>query len=219
MAHVHATDISIAYGDRDVLSHVTINLSSGDRCALAGANGSGKSTLMRILAGLHSPDSGSVVVSAGARVVYLPQSGITHHGRTLLDEVELAYGPIAELLAEQERVAERMQRCSPGAPELDDLVHEHHELQERILHSGYYEREADVDLVLTGLGFRRSDFSRTTDEFSGGWQMRIALAKVLLRKPDFLLLDEPTNYLDVEARVWLGSFLSSYAGGVLMVSH
>jgi ATP-binding cassette subfamily F protein 3 len=219
MAHVQATDISLAYGDRDILSHVNLTLSSGDRCALAGANGSGKSTLMKILAGLQSPDTGSVVTSAGSRVIYLPQSGITHHGRTLLDEVDRAYGDIAGLIRERDRLAEEMQRRSADDPALADLIEDHHELLERIQRSGYYEREADIDRILTGLGFRRSDFERRTDEFSGGWQMRIALAKVLLQRPDFLLLDEPTNYLDVEARVWLGNFLSSYAGGVLMVSH
>jgi ATP-binding cassette, subfamily F, member 3 len=219
MAHVQANDISLAYGDRDLLSRVSLTLSSGDRCALAGANGSGKSTLMRILAGLHEPDAGSVVRSLDARVVYLPQSGVVHHGRNLIEEVELAYGRIAEILEESETVAEQMQHASPDDPALEQLVHHHHELHERVQKSGYYEREADVDRILTGLGFRRSDFERRTDEFSGGWQMRIALAKVLLRRPDFLLLDEPTNYLDVEARVWLGSFLSSYPGGVLMVSH
>ncbi len=219
MPHVQANDISLAYGDRDLLSHVSLTLSSGDRCALAGANGSGKSTLMKILAGLQEPDAGSVVRSLDARVIYLPQSGVVHHGRSLLEEVELAYGRIAEILEESEAVAEQMRHTAPDDPQLEELVHRHHDLHERVQESGYYEREADIDRILTGLGFRRTDLDRRTDEFSGGWQMRIALAKVLLQRPDFLLLDEPTNYLDVEARVWLGSFLSSYAGGVLMVSH
>lgn len=219
MAHVQANDVSLAYGDRDLLFRVTLTLSSGDRCALAGANGSGKSTLMRILAGHLQPDAGTIVTSADARVVYLPQSGIAHRGRTLIAEAEQAYGSIEEILAESEAVAERMQEVPQGDPELDELVHRHHDLHEQVASSGYYDREADIDRILTGLGFRRADFDRKTDEFSGGWQMRIALAKVLLQRPDFLLLDEPTNYLDVEARVWLAGFLSSYAGGVLMVSH
>ncbi len=219
MAHVQANDISLAYGDRDILSSVTLTLASGDRCALSGANGSGKSTLMKILAGLQRADSGTVVTSRDCRVIYLPQSGITHASRTLIEEVELAYGEIADLIAERDRLADQLQETDPGDPGLDDLVHEHHDVQERIQHSGYYDRESEIDRVLNGLGFHRADLHRRTDEFSGGWQMRIALAKVLLRRPDFLLLDEPTNYLDVEARVWLGSFLAAYAGGVLMVSH
>ncbi len=219
MAHIQAGDISLAYGDRDILKGVNLTLTSGDRCALAGANGSGKSTLMRILALELPPDSGSVVATTGARIVYLPQSGITHAGQTLDEEIELAYGPIAALLAKRDHIAEQMQAPDRSAPDLDALVHEHHEIQERIERSGYYDRDAQIDRILSGLGFARSDRSRGVDEFSGGWQMRIALAKVLLSGPDFLLLDEPTNYLDVEARVWLGSFLSSYAGGVLIVSH
>ncbi len=219
MAHIQATDISLAYADRDILRSVNLTLSSGDRCALAGANGSGKSSLMKILAGELTPDSGTIVATGGARVVYLPQSGITHTGQTLDEEIELAYGPIAKLLAQRDRVAEQMQARDASAPDLEALVHEHHEIQERIERSGYYEREEQVDRVLSGLGFNRSDRSRGVGEFSGGWQMRIALAKVLLSGPDFLLLDEPTNYLDVEARVWLGSFLASYEGGVLIVSH
>ncbi|MFW6312409.1 MAG: ABC-F family ATP-binding cassette domain-containing protein [Spirochaetota bacterium] len=219
MAHVQANGISLAYGDRDILSNVSLNLASGDRCALSGANGSGKSTLMKILAGLQNPDSGTVVASRDCRIIYLPQSGITHASRSLLEEVELAYGEISDLITERDRLADQLQKTDPGDPALEDLVHEHHDVQERIEHSGYYEREGEIDRVLGGLGFRRSDLQRGTSEFSGGWQMRIALAKVLLRRPDFLLLDEPTNYLDVEARVWLGSFLSAYSGGVLMVSH
>ncbi|MFW5684519.1 MAG: ATP-binding cassette domain-containing protein [Spirochaetota bacterium] len=219
MAHVQASDISLAFGDRDILSHVSLTLSSGDRCALAGANGSGKSTLMKILAGIGAPDSGSVVTSAAARVIYLPQSGITHAGRSLIEEIELAYGDVVAIVEERDRLGREMQGRGADDPALPRLIEDHHELYERIERSGYFEREAEVDRVLTGLGFRRSDFERKTDEFSGGWQMRIALAKVLLQRPDFLLLDEPTNYLDVEARVWLGGFLASYQGGVLMVSH
>ena len=219
MAHVQATDISLAYADRDILANVNLTLSSGDRCALAGANGSGKSTLMKILAGLLVPDSGTVVVTSGARVVYLPQSGITHAGQTLEQEIELAYGPMADMVRERDEIAGHMQRRDPDSADLDALVHAHHDIQEQIEQSGYYERDAEIGRVLTGLGFHESDMQRPVDHFSGGWQMRIALAKVLLARPDFLLLDEPTNYLDLEARVWLGAFLAGYAGGVLIVSH
>jgi ATP-binding cassette subfamily F protein 3 len=137
MAHIQASGISLAYGDRDLLSDVSITLASGDRCALAGANGSGKSTLMRILAGELHVDTGSIALSAGARVVYLPQSGVSHTGRSLLQEVEQAYGEIAELLEEQETVATEMQGMEPGDERLDTLLHRHHEIQERIELSGY----------------------------------------------------------------------------------
>ncbi len=219
MAHVQATDVSLAFGDRDILSHVTLALSSGDRCALAGANGSGKSTLMKILAGIREPDSGTVTMSRDATTVYLPQSGIDHHGRTLLEEIELSYEQVRALVQVQKELEHRLSETTDSDSELESLLDEHHQVHEQIVHSGYYEREAEIDRILTGLGFKRTDFDRKTEEFSGGWQMRIALAKALLRHPDMLLLDEPTNYLDVEARVWLGSFLSSYSGGVLLVSH
>ncbi len=219
MAHVQATDISLAYGDRDILSDVTITLSSGDRCALAGANGSGKSTLLKILAGMIEPDSGSIVTSSGISIAYLPQSGIAHSGKSLLEEVEEAFKEARDLIRAQQNAAQRLSALGEDEGELHDLLHHHDELHEAVLRSGYYDRESRIDRVLTGLGFRRTDFDRKTDEFSGGWQMRIALAKVLLRNPDMLLLDEPTNYLDLEARVWLSSFLSEYSGGALLVSH
>ncbi len=219
MDHVQATGVSLAYGDRDVLRDVTVNLSTGDRCALAGANGSGKSSLMKILAGLSEPDSGVVTISAGSRVSYLPQTGITHHGRTLAEEVETAFREAGVRIAERDQIAGIIAGLPETDPSIHDLVERHHLLEEQILESGYYDREAEISRVLTGLGFSREDSGRRTDEFSGGWQMRIALAKVLLQRPDFLLLDEPTNYLDLEARVWLGRFLSTFRGGVLLVSH
>ena len=219
MAHVQATGISLAYGDRDILRDVTVNLSTGDRCALAGANGSGKSSLMKILAGLSRPDSGSVTITAGSRVSYLPQAGITHHGRTLGEEVETAFREAGGKIEERDEVAGMIAGLTETDPSVHDLVERHHLLEEEILESGYYEREAEISRVLTGLGFSAEDLDRRTDEFSGGWQMRIALAKVLLEQPDFLLLDEPTNYLDLEARVWLGRFLGNFRGGVLLVSH
>lgn len=219
MAHVQVTDVSLAFADRDILQHVTLSLSSGDRCALAGANGSGKSTFMKILAGSVQPDSGTITTSKGTSVVYLPQSGVDHHGKTLLEEVELSFEEIRDVIAQMERVQSELSARTEDDSDLHQLLHEQHDLHEQVLASGYYDREAEIDRILTGLGFRRSDFDRKTEEFSGGWQMRIALAKVLLRHPDMLLLDEPTNYLDVEARIWLGSFLSAYSGGVLLVSH
>jgi len=219
MPHVQATGVSLAYGDQDVLLDVTVNLSTGDRCALTGANGSGKSSLMKILAGLSAPDSGSVTITAGCRVSYLPQTGITHHGRTLAEEVETSFGEAGARIVERDQLAHEIAGLVETDPSVHDLVERHHLLEEEILGSGYYEREAAISRVLTGLGFSAEDQDRQTDEFSGGWQMRIALAKVLLEQPDFLLLDEPTNYLDLEARVWLGRFLASFRGGVLLVSH
>jgi ATP-binding cassette, subfamily F, member 3 len=219
MAHVQATGISLAYGDRDVLANVTVNLSTGDRCALSGANGSGKSSLMKILAGLSRPDSGTLTITTNSRVSYLPQAGITHRGRTLREEVETAFREATEKIALRDELAHQIAGLNEIDPSVHDLIERHHLLEEEVLDSGYYDREQQISRILAGLGFSNRDLGRQTDEFSGGWQMRIALAKVLLEQPDFLLLDEPTNYLDLEARVWLGKYLGAFRGGVLLVSH
>jgi len=219
LAFVQLTGVALAYGDRDILAGVNFGIDSATRTALAGANGSGKSTLMKIAAGLLAPDSGEVAIERGNRVAYLPQSGIVHGGATLLREVERAFDHLHDLVAQKEELEERLGLVTEQSAETEGLLLRHHELQERLLASGYYNRAELISQVLEGLGFVREDFERRTSEFSGGWQMRIALAKVLLERPDILLLDEPTNYLDLEARTWLEGYLSSLAGGYLIVSH
>ncbi len=217
MTVVSLTSVDVAFADRQVLD--SVNLSLDDRCrvALTGANGSGKTTLLRLIAAQTSPDSGSVVVNRGCTVGYLPQSGLVHRGRSLLDEAEQAFARFHDMVSRLETVADELPDATEDGQEA--LLHEMHELQERLDHSGFYQRQARIDSVLTGLGFRRTDFTRDTGEFSSGWQMRIALAKILLAHPDLLLLDEPTNYLDLEAREWLESFLTAYPGGFVLVSH
>ncbi|MDR2417627.1 MAG: ABC-F family ATP-binding cassette domain-containing protein [Treponema sp.] len=217
MAFVQFTKVSLAFGDRDLLKEVSLNLAAGSRAALTGANGSGKTTLMQVIAGKRVADSGERAVEKGCRVSYLPQSGIVHQGKTLRDEAETAYAEIHALLVRLENIGGQLQSADErrAAPLLD----EYHRLEERVANSGFYTREASVNMVFTGLGFSRHDFKRPTEEFSGGWQMRIALAKILLEKPDILLLDEPTNYLDIEARAWLEDWLRSFNGGYLLVSH
>jgi len=227
MAFVNLANVSVAFGNRDVLDRINLNISSDSRIALAGANGSGKTTLLKIAAGISSPDSGSVSLQKGIRISYLPQSGIVFSGLTLQAEVEKAFNCF-EVMIERMRVIEKELSVSFSSPGSDStgcsasverLLEEHHHIQESVLASGYYEREKEIDRVLTGLGFLRTDFLKMTEEFSGGWQMRIALARTLLEKPDIMLLDEPTNYLDIEARQWLEEFIGRYSGGVLIVSH
>ena len=225
MAFVQFSKVSLAFGDRDILKEVSLNLAAGSRSALAGANGAGKSTLMKVIAGKIPADSGDRAVQKNSRISYLPQSGIVHRGKTLRDEAETAYGGILLLIARMEELGRELEKTSE-APEgsRDDsrtrmLLEEHHRIHEEIENSGYYRREAAISQVLEGLGFSQDDMDRETGEFSGGWQMRIALAKVLLENPDILLLDEPTNYLDIEARAWLESWLQSFRGGYLLVSH
>ena len=216
MAFVQFSQVSLAFGDRDILKNVTINLQTGSKVALTGANGAGKSTLIKVLAGLTPPDSGSRAVQKECRIAYLPQSGLTHHGCTLREEADKAFEFGYEL---QRRIDEIGEQLAAGQGNTDSLVLQQSELIQKLEDSGWHRREAAAESVLLGLGFSRSDFDRDTAEFSGGWQMRIALAKALMQGPDILLLDEPTNYLDIEARSWLEGFLQNFRGGFLLVSH
>jgi len=219
MAFVQFSKIALAFGDRDILKDVSLHLAAGSRACLAGANGSGKSTLMKVIAGEIPADSGERAVQKSTRVSYLPQSGIVHQGKRLRDEAETAFAPLRALLAEAERIGGLLESAKSDDGATAVLLEEHHRLQEQVENSGYYRREALIASVLTGLGFSANDLDRETGEFSGGWQMRIALAKVLLEQPDILLLDEPTNYLDIEARAWLENWLEKFPGGCLLVSH
>jgi ATP-binding cassette subfamily F protein 3 len=219
MAFVQFSNISLAFGERDILKDASLRLASASRSCLTGANGSGKTTLMKIIAGVIRPDAGDRAVQKGTRVSYLPQSGIVHFGKTLRDETETAFVFAHNLIAKMEQTGKLLENSKSDEAGTKALVEEHHLLQEQIENSGYYRREADISMVLSGLGFSSRDINRDTHEFSGGWQMRIALAKVLLEKPDILLLDEPTNYLDIEAREWLENWLCNFTGGYLLVSH
>ena len=216
MAFVQFSQVSLAFGDRDILKNVTINLQTGSKVALTGANGAGKSTLIKVLAGLVPPDSGSRAVQKECRIAYLPQSGLTHHGCSLREEADKAFEFGYEL---QRRIDEIGEQLAAGQGNTDALVLQQSELIQKLEDSGWHRREASAESVLLGLGFSRTDFDRDTAEFSGGWQMRIALAKALMQGPDILLLDEPTNYLDIEARAWLEQFLQNFRGGFLLVSH
>jgi len=216
MAFVQFSQVSLAFGDRDILKNVTINLQTGSKVALTGANGAGKSTLIKVLAGLVPPDSGSRAVQKECRIAYLPQSGLTHHGCTLREEADKAFDFGYEM---QRRIDEIGSQLEKGEGNTDALVIQQAELIQKLEDSGWHRRDAAAESVLLGLGFSRSDFERDTAEFSGGWQMRIALAKALMQGPDILLLDEPTNYLDIEARSWLEQFLQNFKGGFLLVSH
>ncbi|MDR1046144.1 MAG: ABC-F family ATP-binding cassette domain-containing protein [Treponema sp.] len=219
MAFVQFSQISLAFGDRDILKDISLHLASGSRAALAGANGSGKSTLMKVLAGKLAADSGDRALQKGTRVSYLPQSGIVHEGKTLREEAETAFESIHDMITVMDGIGRELEKTKADGGKTAALLEEYHRLGEAVENSGYYRREAAISMVLSGLGFAGTDLERDTGEFSGGWQMRIALAKVLLESPDILLLDEPTNYLDIEARTWLESWLKDFPGGCLLVSH
>ncbi|MBP7263336.1 MAG: ABC-F family ATP-binding cassette domain-containing protein [Spirochaetia bacterium] len=219
MAFVQFTGVGLAFGARDILSDAALYMSSGTKAALAGPNGAGKTTLMRIIAGMLPPDSGERAIQRGTRVSYLPQSGEAYSGCTVFEEAEKAYQAVEVLIADRDRTGTELETVSEGDSRLSALLDSFHALDEAITDSGYYRRADRIREVLTGLGFEPDALDRPVGELSGGWQMRVALAKVILENPDIMLLDEPTNYLDLEARDWLERFLIAYKGGFLVVSH
>lgn len=216
MAFVQFSQVSLAFGDRDILKNVSVNLQAGSKVALTGANGSGKSTLIKVMAGLVQPDGGQRVAQKDARIAYLPQSGLTHHGCSLREEADKAFGFGYALQAEMEKIGDKLKN-GEGNEKL--LLERHDAILTELEESGWNRRQVMAEQVLAGLGFSREDLDKNCEEFSGGWQMRIALGKALMVNPDILLLDEPTNYLDIEARGWLEKFLDNYKGGFLLVSH
>lgn len=216
MAFVQFSQVSLAFGDRDILKNVSVNLMTGTKAALTGANGAGKSTLIKVMAGLIKPDSGSRICQKETRIAYLPQSGLTHHGCSLKEEADRAFEFGYDIQKQIDQIGEQLEK---GTGNTDNLLATQAELIAKLEESGWHRREATAESVLMGLGFSQEDLHKQTEEFSGGWQMRIALAKALMQNPDILLLDEPTNYLDIEARTWLEKFLSNYKGAFLLVSH
>jgi ATP-binding cassette subfamily F protein 3 len=189
-----------------------------DRVGLIGPNGSGKTTLFRMILGEESIDAGDILIAKGVKVGYLPQEVITLRGNLVLEEVLKASDGITSL-QDKMRILEEELSCIDDPKEQERLAKEYGRLQERYMLLGGYGLEAEAKRILSGLGFREGDFRRPTDELSGGWLMRIALAKILLQAPDLLLLDEPTNYLDLESLIWLEGFLVNYPGAMIIVSH
>lgn len=216
MTSVQFSRICLNFGDRDILKDVTLNLQSGTKAALTGANGSGKSTLIKVMAGELGADSGERAVQAGCRIAYLPQSALVHKGCTLLEEADKAFEWGYELQRRADEIGEALKHNPSNA---GYLVREHERLLDALESGAWYRRGAQAETTLLGLGFTKDDFRKRCEEFSLGWQMRLALAKVLMSGADILLLDEPTNYLDIEARSWLLKFLLDFKGGFLIVSH
>ncbi|MDU0458853.1 MAG: ABC-F family ATP-binding cassette domain-containing protein [Geobacteraceae bacterium] len=212
-------NLSKDFAGTPLFSNISWHLKKGERVALVGENGAGKSTLMKIIAGINEPTSGEIQFARGARAAYLPQDGIVTSGRMLFHEARAALGELLAMEEELHRLGQELERLPHDSPEHDQLLHRYGELQEQFRHRGGYTMEAEIGAVLKGLGFSQEDWHRDCGEFSGGWQMRIALARLLLQKPDVLLLDEPTNHLDIEARNWLEEYLCNYPGSVILVSH
>lgn len=219
MAFVQLSDINLSFGARDLIKSATLTLMEGSRASLAGPNGAGKSTLMKIAAGLFKADSGAIAVTKGARISYLPQTQVKLGDASVFKEAETAFAHIGEMLSQQEELGRRLQEKGADERRTKRLLEEFDDIGRAVEASGYFRREERIAEVLRGLGFAAADFGKKTGELSSGWQMRLALAKILLEDPDIMLLDEPTNYLDLEARGWLEAFLRAYRGGVLLVSH
>ncbi|MGB7600284.1 MAG: ABC-F family ATP-binding cassette domain-containing protein [Candidatus Sulfotelmatobacter sp.] len=190
-----------------------------DRIGLVGANGTGKSTLMKILAGLDTLDYGSLIVAKGTTAGYLPQDGLTLSGRTVFAECMAVFTELHAMERELETLTHRISELDHTGPEYAEVANRYHSLEHEFRTRDGYSIDAEVGRVLMGLGFQKEDWERQTDEFSGGWQMRLALAKLLLQKPNLLLLDEPTNHLDLEARNWLEEYLHNYPHAFVLISH
>ena len=217
---ISVDNLSIEFSSRPLFADVNYVINAKDRIALVGKNGAGKSTMLKIIAGLQEPTSGSLSVPKGTTIAYLPQVMILSDGRTVREEAEQAFAHIHEVEA-------RLKQMNNELAERTDYESESYmQLVERFTHEndrfqmvGGMNYQSELERTLQGLGFRRTDFDRPTSEFSGGWRMRIELAKLLLQRPDVLLLDEPTNHLDIESIQWLEQFLATQANVVVLVSH
>src|SRR5450631_3160225 len=207
------------FGPRVLFLEANWLIRSKEKTALVGANGTGKSTLMKVLAGLETLDYGALQQTRGMSIGYLPQEGLRLAGRTVFEECLTVFDDLHEMEREIERLAGQLTELDHASPEYDSAAERFSMLQERFHALDGYALDAQVGAVLTGLGFSKEDWTRQTDEFSGGWQMRIALAKLLLAKPNLLLLDEPTNHLDLETRNWLEDYLKNYPFGYILISH
>jgi ATP-binding cassette, subfamily F, member 3 len=216
---IQLSSLSKSFGGRVLLDAVSWQIDDGDRVGLAGPNGAGKTTLLKMMAGLEEPDSGLITKPAGLTIGYLPQDGLSHSGRTLIEEAGLAFKPLLDMRAEIAAIEDRLGNDHADDDEHAAMLSRYSDLQEEFRRLEGYSIDLRITTVLRGLGFVPSDLDRPCETFSGGWQMRIALAKLLLGRPGLLLLDEPTNHLDLEARNWLEEYLTTYPHAVILVSH
>ena len=213
------SSLTKGFGDRALFEKVTWRISAGDRVGLCGPNGAGKTTLLRMLAGLDEPDTGAITKRNGLTVGYLPQDGLTHVGRSLIDEVSTAFQPLLDIKRTMEELENQLADAQRSRDEHEASLERYSELQHQFRDQDGYTIDLKIAGVLKGLGFGTDEHDKPTDAFSGGWQMRIALAKLILRQPHVMLLDEPTNHLDLEARNWLEDFLAVYPHALILVSH
>lgn len=216
---ISTSNITIQFGERFLFNRISFTVGTHDRIGLVGPNGAGKSTLLKVLAGIAQADSGEINKARYVTVGYLPQEGIASSGRTLYSEVESAFEDVVMIREEIEEVRQRMEELDPTGPDHMEALEIFGELQHKLEDLDAFRMKSKIEQVVAGLGFSQDDLSRQTEEFSGGWQMRIEMAKLLLKEPSVLLLDEPTNHLDIESLQWLEERLRGYDGAVVLVSH
>lgn len=216
---IDLSNISLQFTGEYLFQNVNLKINSGDKICLVGSNGTGKSSLLKMLVGQIEPESGSVNKQKNITIGYLPQDQIIHKGKTLIDEVFTALSDIKSLQQKEKEIIAQLESISSTDEEKEDLVNQLGEVHLRLEELESYNAEYKIEKILTGLGFAEKDFRRLTDEFSGGWQMRIAMAKLLIAQNDLLLFDEPTNHLDLDSLQWLIGYIQSFKGSMIIVSH
>ncbi len=213
-------NLTVSYGGWTLFDRISFLINPKDRIGLVGRNGAGKTTLLRIITGEQQPTSGAVTINGECTIGYLPQQMRVHDTTTLVEETAKAFDEVLRLEAEIDRLTREIaERTDYESPAYEQLLHRLNDAQDHYHILGGETRDADIEKTLLGLGFKREDFGRATSQFSGGWRMRIELAKLLLRRPSIFLLDEPTNHLDIESIQWLEEYLRNYNGAVLLISH
>ena len=213
-------NLTVSFGGWTLFDNISFLINPKDRIGLVGRNGAGKSTILKLIAGEQQPTSGAVTRNGECTIGYLPQQMKVADTTTLLDETEKAFDEVLRIEAEIERLTKEIaERTDYESAEYEQLLHKLNDENDRYHILGGDTRDADIEKTLLGLGFRREDFDKPTSQFSGGWRMRIELAKLLLRRPSIFLLDEPTNHLDIESIQWLEEYLRNYNGAVLLISH
>ncbi|MCC6181682.1 MAG: ABC-F family ATP-binding cassette domain-containing protein [Bacteroidia bacterium] len=217
---VSVNSVTVSFGGYNLFDNVSFLINPKDRIGLAGKNGAGKSTMLKLLSGLQSPTKGEISIPKDCKIGYLPQDMVHQHGRTVFEETETAFAEIQAMQKRLDDINHQLEtRTDYESDSYMQLIEDLTEINARLDVVGAGNTSEEIEKVLRGLGFERKEFTRQTSEFSGGWRMRIELAKLLLQKPDVLLLDEPTNHLDIEAIQWLEDFMETFSGAVVLISH